>query len=425
MNRYPSFFLALTVVFGMFAQAQPSALRALGVDSSQATIPVGDILSGGPPPQGIPALGFSGDWFGAAEPSPEATFVGIAEAQAWLGEREPVIAMHINGDAKAYPLQILMWHEIANDSLAGVPIAVTFCPLCNSALAFDRRLPLSADQRQALLERNPDAKFEAVDANFLAAYERQEGGFTEDIEDIEVSLVSFGVSGVLYNSNMLMFDTVSSSLWSQLLGVASVGQLSGLPLLRYPAPIVSFSEFQEAFPEGQVLSQDTGYDRRYGNNPYVGYDDIDSPAFLFNGVSDGRLSPKERVVSVIAGDASVAYPFGVLEQEQIVHDDIAERKVVIFWQAGTNSSLDTRSIQNGKDVGAVGIFERTIDGQSLDFRLNDTGFEDEQTGSTWNILGMATSGPLEGRQLSPIVHDNTLWFAWAAFKPDTRVYGLE
>ncbi|MDQ3460461.1 MAG: DUF3179 domain-containing protein [Deinococcota bacterium] len=400
------------------AQLGLSALGTIGVDAEQATIPVEEILSGGPPPQGIPALGFTGDHAGAATANRPPSFVTQEEAAGWLADEEPVIAMTVNGESRAYPLQILTWHEIANDTLGGVPVAVTFCPLCNSALAFDRRIPLGEEEQRRLLERNPQATFSDLDEAFLAAYRRQ-GEEAQPVAGLEVS---FGVSGMLYLSNLLMFDTESSTLWSQLIGEGVVGTLAGTDLLRYPAQIVSFEEFREAFPDALVLSQDTGYSRAYGTNPYVGYDRADSPAFLFSGPTDGRLPPKERVITFELGGESVAYPFSELSEARVVEDMVGGEPVVLFWQPGTRSALDASAIARGEDVGAVGAFSRRLNDRELSFRWDGEGFVDSETGSSWNLLGQAAAGELEGEALTPIVHDNTLWFAWAAFKPETRIY---
>jgi hypothetical protein len=227
---------------------------------------------------------------------------------------------------------------------------------------------------------------------------------------------------MLFNSNLLMFDTVSSTLWAQILGEGNVGTLTGTELLRLPAQIVGFAEFREAFPDAPVMSRNTGFNRRYGLNPYVGYDDVNSPAFLFNGITDGRLPPKARVVSVERLEESAAYPFEVLATARIVNDRIADLPLAVFWQEGTASALDRQSIAASSDIGAVGVFNRMLNGQELTFSWNGEAFVDDQTGSTWNLLGTATSGELEGKRLAPVVHDNTLWFAWAAFKPETRIY---
>lgn len=415
------------VILGLLALFSPAsaqgglgAAQAIGVDLERATVPVEDILSGGPPPQGIPALGFSGDHAGVAEPTGAPRFATQDEAASWLSTEEPVIALTVAGESRAYPLQILTWHEIANDTLGGVPVAVTFCPLCNSALAFDRRLPLSAEARQRVLELNPDATPAALDAAFTEAYGAQ-GDEPSPTAGLEVT---FGVSGLLYNANMLMFDSASSTLWSQLVGEGVAGTLAGTRLLRYPAQIVSFAEFRAAFPDARVLSRDTGFSRLYGNNPYLGYDRADSPAFLFSGETDGRLPPKERVVTFeLAGD-TVAYPFPRLAEERVVQDEVGGEPVVLFWGPGTRSALDESVIAESADVGAAGVFSRKLGGRVLTFAQRGGELIDEETGSSWNLLGQAVAGELRGQRLEPIVHDNTLWFAWAAFKPETRIYGV-
>jgi hypothetical protein len=404
------------------AQAGPSQLRTLGINSERANIPLSEVMSGGPPPQGIPAIGFGGDFAGAAPPTPAPRFVSSEEASTWLADPEPVIAFTLEGEARAYPLQILTWHEIVNDTVAGVPVAVTFCPLCNSALAFDRRLPLSEESKARVQATNSQAASESASDDFLRRYEAQWGSTAGIVETLEVT---FGVSGMLYLSNMLMFDSHTGTLWAQLAGEGNVGTLMGTRLLRYPAQIVSFAEFREVFPDAPVLSRETGFTRRYGENPYVGYDIAASPPFLFRGERDGRLPPKARVVTIDVLGEDVAYPFEVLSERRVANDTVGGTAVAVFWQEGTASALDQASIARSRDVGAVGVFLRELGGRTLTFGWDGEAFVDEETGSRWNLLGRAVAGELAGQQLTPVVHDNTLWFAWAAFKPDTRIYRAE
>ncbi len=305
-------------------------------------------------------------------------FVGLSEADAWLGDIEPVVAFALDGEAKAYPLQILTWHEIVNDEVGGVPIAATFCPLCNSALVFDRRL----------------------------------GGEVYD----------FGVSGNLRNSDLIMYDRQTHSWWQQLTGEAIVGTLAGGQLDFFRSSIISYADFKRAFPEGAVLSRDTGYSRPYGTNPYAGYDRADSPPFLFSGDTDGRLLPKDRVVAVTIGDADVAFPFKVLEKERVVNYTVSGEDLVVLFKSGAASALDRASIRESRDVGATGVFSRRVNGQTLSFQANGDTFIDKETGSEWDILGRAVSGRLAGTELSPIVHGDHFWFAWGAFNPDTLIY---
>ncbi len=328
-----------------------------------------EILSGGVPRDGIPTIR-------------DPRFISIAEADALYAGSSPVMEVSLNGDARAYPLEILIWHEIVIDVVGGVPVAVTYCPLCNTAITFDRTI----------------------------------GGTTYD----------FGVSGLLRNSDLIMYDSQTESLWQQIGGVAIVGDMVGARLTVLPSTIVAWGDFKAQYPEGIVLSRETGYARRYGANPYAGYDRIGNTPFLFRGEIDERLSAMERVVTLdLPGDA-VAYPFTLLAEQRVVADVRDGREIVVFWTPGVTSALDGADIARSRDVGTTGVFERSVDGRLLDFQPNPDDpatFLDAQTQSVWNIFGSARSGPLAGTQLTPVVHANHFWFAWAAFQPDTVVFG--
>ncbi len=331
------------------------------------TIDYQDILSGGPPRDGIPSIDAP-------------NFVEQTAAAVWLADNEPVIALEIDGDARAYPLQVITWHEIVNDTVGDVPVVVTFCPLCNSALVFDRRFD--------------DQVFE------------------------------FGVSGLLRNSDLIMYDRTTESLWQQFTGEGIVGELSGEQLTFLPSSLISYADFQAAYPEGVVLSRDTGFNRDYGRNPYAGYDSIGSNPFLFQGPTDGRLEAVERVVTVSLADAGVdvAYPLTLLSEESVINDTQGGQDLVVFHTDGTSSALGAGVIAEGEDVGATGVFDPNLNGQKLTFRFDGEQIVDEETGSTWNIVGQAVAGSLAGESLEPIVHGDHFWFSWAAFKPDTIIY---
>ena len=335
------------------------------------TIDYSEILSGGPPRDGIPSID-------------DPQFISIAEAEEWLADVEPVIALEINGDARAYPIQVITWHEIVNDTVGGEPVVVTFCPLCNSAIVFERRI---------------------------------------DGEEVE-----FGVSGLLRNSDLIMYDRTDESLWQQFTGEGIVGNHSGKQLTFLPSGLVSFADFKSAFPDGVILSRETGFNRRYGENPYAGYDTYDNPLSaegnlaLFRGEADARLEPAERVVTVAINGVDVAYPLSILSEVSVIADTQGGQDVVVFHTGGTASALGARVIAEAEDVGATGVFDPNVDGQKLTFTSDGDNFVDAETGSTWNILGQAIDGTFAGQQLSPIVHANHFWFSWAAFKPDTIIY---
>ncbi len=353
---------------GQTAGDQPP-LRAQSefkTDFSKHSVPYSEILSGGPPKDGIPAV-----------ENPK--FITVEEADAWLKDKEPVVLFRINDDVRAYPIQILMWHEIVNDVVAETPVVVSFCPLCNTAIAFDCRL-----------------------------------------DDL---VFDFGTTGRLRYSNLIMYDRQTETWWQQATGEAIAGELTGRKLTFLPAAIISWKEFKSSYPTGKVLSKDTGLSRSYGRNPYVGYDDIDNSPFLYQGPqTDGRLLPMARVATVELNGETVAYPYNVLQKVHVVNDTVSEEPIVVFWQRGTTSALDKNSVASGRDVGAVDTYSRKLNGEVLTFSYREKNIVDDQTGSTWNILGKAVKGELAGQALTAVVHVNHFWFSWAAFKPDTRVY---
>jgi hypothetical protein len=272
-----------------------------------------------------------------------------------------------------------MWHEIVNDVVGGVPVTVTFCPLCNSGIVFER----------------------VVD------------GVTLD----------FGTSGKLYKSDLVMYDRQSHSLWAQMEGRAIVGARAGTRLKWFPANTLSFDEWRTIHPSGTVLSRDTGHSRNYGFNPYQSYDQLDLGPFLFRGRLDPRRPPKERVVGIKVGDIARAYPWSLLVEQRVVHDRLGDQALVVLYRAGTLSALDEEEIKRSRAVGATGAFSRVVEGRSLTFEVTADGFRDRETSSTWTLLGQAVKGPLAGRRLDPIPHVDAFWFAWAAFHPATSVYG--
>lgn len=329
----------------------------------------GEILSGGPPPDGIP-------------PIDDPSFESIAEGDKWLADVQPVIALVVDGEARAYPLGVLTRHEIANDEIAGVPVAVTFCPLCNAAVVFNR--------------------------------------------EVDGEVLRFGVSGNLRNSDLIMWDNKTLSWWQQFTGEAIVGELTGTQLDMIPAQIVAWKDFKEAYPDGQVLS---GGGRNYDVNPYQGYDSTTQP-FLFRDKSgqpatvDPRLRATERVLGYFTGDTAVAYPLSVIAEEKVIQDAIDGQDVVIFYEPGQVSALDQSVISQSKEVGSAGMFKPEVDGRTLTFSYEDRKIVDEETGSEWDIFGRAVGGELKGAQLEPILSHMHFWFAWAAFQPETEIHGI-
>jgi hypothetical protein len=334
----------------------------LATDFCSHNVDYGEILSGGPPPDGIP-------------PIDNPSFDSIAQGDEWLADVQPVIALAAGDEAKAYPLAILTRHEIANDEIAGMPVAVTFCPLCNAAIVFNR--------------------------------------------EVDGEVLRFGVSGNLRNSDLIMWDDKTLSWWQQFTGESIVGEKTGTQLEILPAQLVAWKDFKAAHPDGVVLSNNA---RPYGQNPYAGYDSSTSP-FLFLGEPDPRLPATERVLGFFSGDTAVAYPLPAVREEGVIEDTIDGQDVVIFYEPGQVSALDQSVIEDSKEVGSAGMFIPEVEGQELTFTYDDGQIVDNETGSEWDVFGRAISGELEGAVLEPVVSHMHFWFAWAAFRPDTVLYG--
>ncbi len=264
-------------------------------DFTKTSVDFDEILSGGPPKDGIPSID-----------NPK--FVPVSEMHD-MGPLEPVIGLVINGDARAYPLRILTWHEIANDVVGGVPVVVTYCPLCNSAIVFDSRV---------------------------------DGVATE-----------FGTTGKLRNSDLVMYDRNTDSWWQQYLGVGIVGEQTGKELRMLPSRLESWDRFAARHPDGQVLVPSNPGLRPYGNNPYVGYDSARQP-FLYRGEFPEGIAPMARVITV----GGEAWALDLLQEAGRLEMD----GLVLTWEPGQNSALDSRSIDEGRDVGNVLVQRHKSDG---------------------------------------------------------------
>ncbi|MCG2786831.1 MAG: DUF3179 domain-containing protein [Anaerolineae bacterium] len=355
------------LVEGLADEPPPAGAESeFKTDFSQHTIPYGEILSGGPPKDGIPAID-----------SPK--HVSVKEAHEWLEPVEPVVLVRVGNEARAYPIQILMWHEIVKDSLGGMPLMVSFCPLCNTAIAFER--------------------------------------------EFDDQVLDFGTTGRLRYSNLIMYDRQTETWWQQATGDAIAGEYAGAKLAFYPAAIVSWADFKAAYPNGTVLSRETGHNRSYGRNPYLGYDDVNQSPFLYRGEpTPGQLVPMARVLTLDLGGDAVAYPYDILSSLGTVNDTVGGQRVVVFWTDGTASALDTSQIPEGRDVGAAVAYSAQVDEQPLTFEFADGVSRDKESGSEWDIFGRAVSGTLQGAQLTELPAINHFWFSWAAFRPETRVY---
>ncbi len=331
-------------------------------DFCRHSVPYEEILSGGPPPDGIP-------------PIDQPRFESAAEADEWLEDVEPVILLQVKDQVRAYPLQILIWHEIVNDEVAGLPVVVTFCPLCYTALVFER----------------PEVGGERL---------------------------TFGTTGNLRYSDLVMWDRQTHSWWQQFSGEAIVGELTGTRLRRVPADIVAWADARALAPDLQVLSRQTGFRRPYGQNPYVGYDDVSQTPFLYDGPVEEGYPPMARFVGVQLPGGAKGYPNDLLRERRVVNDVVGGVEVVLFWKPGTASAVDAVQIAAGDDVGSTRVYARRIDDQVLTFAPTEEEgiYVDAETGSRWTFWGEAVDGPLAGSRLEEVPHIDTFWFVWGAFE---------
>ncbi|MGR3634057.1 MAG: DUF3179 domain-containing protein [Limimaricola soesokkakensis] len=282
------------------ASAEPARWQGQWPDTDFTETSISDwseIMSGGPPKDGIPAI--------------DGPRMIPAASETRLGATEPVMVWPApGGPARAYPIRYLLWHEIVNDTAGGVPVAVTYCPLCNSGMVFDRR--------------------------------------------VEGQTLSFGVSGLLRASDMVMYDRQTESWWQQAIGTGIVGEMTGAELELLPAWMDSWERFRAAYPDGLVMDE-PDWSRAYGRNPYVSYDSSSRP-FLYAGeMPPHGIAPLMRVVRV--GDR--AWPFSRLRGAGTV----TEAGVTITWEAGQASALDAAQVAQGRDVGNVRV--RDAQGRDL------------------------------------------------------------
>ncbi len=277
-------------------------------------VPLDEIKSGGPARDGIPSID-------------RPKFVTIAQANTYVGDEEPGLAVSIGDEDRFYPYQILVWHEIVNDTINGNRVLVTYCPLCLSGIVFD---PVVNGER-----------------------------------------VEFGTSGKLWNSNLVMYDRTTESLWSQVLAVAIAGEMTGTKLPILPSDVVKYGQWKTLHPDGEVLSRDTGMARRYGDDPYGNY--YSTPDVWFPVKNrDDRLAPKEFILGISTNGSAKAYWPDAVKRVGMVEDQFAGKTIVARYE---------------HDIGAVRLYEKTADGQ------------------------------LE--RINPIA---SYWFAWAAAHPLTEVY---
>ena len=317
-------------------------------DGVKHLIPLDRIKGGGPPKDGIPSID-----------NPK--FAEIQDSR-FMSDSDTVIGLEINGEAKAYPIFILVWHEIVNDKVGNTPVSVTYCPLCYTNQVFERII---------------------------------------DGQEVE-----FGTSGKLYNSNLLMYDRLTESYWSQALGMAVKGELSGYQLNLIPFDVITWGDWKKLHPDTLVLTTDTGHIRSYATDPYGNY--YTEPRIMFPVEhSDDRLFPKEIIIGFNQDGIYKAYKQNDIESNVVINDLIGETPVILVSLFSENSRA----------------FERIVNDVQLDFVFDDGKILDVQTNSEWNYDGLAISGESKGLQLERLPIEPGFWFEWVAFHPETIVFG--
>lgn len=336
-------------------------------DRFESTIRVEEIQWGGVRVDGIPALD-------------QAQMVAPSDA-SYLVDEEPVFGLEINGDARAYPLRILDWHEMANDTVGGVPVSIAYCTLCGAAIAYDGR---AADGTE----------------------------------------YDFGSSGFLFRSNKLMYDRQTRTLWNQMSGEPVLGELvgTGVKLDILPIVLTTWEEWLEQHPETVVLDIDTGFSRPYEvGSAYGDYFAGEGTMFPVWQRSE-RLDTKDRVYAMQVEDIPVAYPIATLDQEAVVNDTVGETNVVVVAQRDM-INVDGQSRRVGQVTYSAGSEVRAYDRGDREFLPGpspETVLDSD--GQVWTVTEEALVGP-NGEEVERLGGHLAYWFGWFAFFPDTLVYG--
>lgn len=315
------------------------------------------IVSGGPPKDGIPPIDH-----------PKA--IPATEADKILKDADIVFGVDDKGVVKAYPQMILVWHEIVNETIGGEKVSITYCPLTGSAVGFKGR------------------------------------------SKVDGSELTFGTSGKLVNSNLLMYDRQTESHWPQILGVAIDGPNKGNVLEEFPVVWTTWGRWKRRHPQTSVLSTETGFFRAYGRDPYGSYArrgtyyDSGGPFFPVM-ATNNRFMAKQVVIGVKLNGFSLAIPKDAMQAKKVGQTILGGVPIVILYD---------------EDLDTVRVYSRQIGGRTLSFWLKNGKIVDIETGSEWDLTGRSTGGRLKGLQLTSISAYDVMWFAWYAFYPETKVY---
>lgn len=332
----------------------PFSVSAQSNDSLLDTL-YENIQSGGPPKDGIP-------------PIENPQYVSVSSSENFLNGKDAVFVVEASQPVKIFPQSILVWHEIVNDEINGEKASVTYCPLTGSAIGYKGRI---AEQT-----------------------------------------TTFGTSGKLVNSNLIMYDRATSSFIPQILGVAVAGKQKGTPLEPFPVVWTTWEKAKTKYPDARVLSQNTGFSRAYGNDPYGSYlkkgTYYDSGKPLFPVLAENNALPgKEVVVGLRVKSAAAALRKKKLSKEKVLNFTAGNISLVAFY---------------GDDLDTVRVFKRAAGKTIYHFEFKGGKFTDKETGSFWTVYGECFGGKLKGKKLKPVHSIDAMWFAWDAYYPATKVY---
>ena len=308
----------------------------------------------------------------AIPPIYQPQFESVESAESWLDDDDPVGVLALDDEVRVYPLRLLVYHEVANDQIAGVPVLVTFCPLCDTVISFDRR--------------------------------------------VAGDVLLFGVSGKLLHNNLIMWDHQTESWWQQVSGKAIVGDLAGEQLDFLPIRTLFWRDVRQNMPTARVLSRESGFpesEAGFYDIKMCPGDHSTEPPLWTGGPTSETLGSYARVVGLYL-DGAVAYPVAALAQRQVVNDVVDGQDVVLFYSA---QPCDGRG--GAETVDTAAVYSPWVGKRMLSFYPEAGAILDRETGSTWSPGGLALRGPLKGRQLEPLPHTISFWFSWVAFYPHT------
>jgi hypothetical protein len=343
----------MKIIFIMIAIA--AILAGCGNDS---TSPFSDgqngdeIISGGVPRDGIPAI-----------TSPD--IISPSEA-TYMSNNDLVIGVVINGRARAYPVDILNYHEIVNDNLAGRSICVTYCPLTGSGIVFN-----------SIIDGTP---------------------------------LEFGVSGLLFRNNLIPYDRTTESLYSQMFSRGIRGEQNNAPWPLIPSTRCTWGYWKSIHPDTDVMSRDTGYSKDYNSNPYGSYPANFSILFPVR-FPDNSYHPKHLTLGIRSGEAALAVPASELLNAKVANLVFEDIPMAVFYDPGAEMMAAYSPV-----VGSDTLQFTSIGGPGV------ARFTDNASNSTWNSAGLAIEGELEGTRLAQIPYYTAYWFAWHDFYPETEVY---